>query len=296
MSNQTKIALIVAILLWASAFAGIRAGLQGYSPEGLALLRYIIASFCMSIVYFRLPERQAISWVDKFSLAVIGVIGIGIYSLTLNYGELVVSSGTASFVVSQSPIITAIFAVLFLRERLNLPRVLGFLVSVAGVILIAVGEKGGFSWDDSLTYILIATVMSGLYSVLQKPFLKKYHVIQVTTYIIWGGTLFLVFYFPKLQYDLGQASLSATLAVVYLGIFPGALGYVAWSYVLAHIPASRAVSFFYFMPFLSMLLGWIWLGEVPVWLSVAGGLLAIFGVWLVNDSYAKTRLLMFRSN
>lgn len=285
MTFKAKFALITAIFLWASAFVGIRAGLHGYSPAGLALLRYLIASACMALIYYRLPKRNKIGSSDAVLLLSLGAVGIGIYNLALNYGELAISSGMASFIISQSPVITAILALFFLGERLTILRVIGFLVSVTGVALIALGERGGFQWDPSISYILVATLTSGFYSVLQKPFLKKYHAIEVTTYIIWGGTLFLAFYFPELNRDLASASLQSTLTIVYLGIFPATLGYLAWAYVLAEVPASRAGSFLYFMPFLATLLGWFCLGEVPVLISIIGGLLAIFGVWLVNHSY-----------
>src|SRR3990167_1569943 len=195
-----------------------------------------------------------------------------------------------SFITSQSPIITTIIAVLFLGEQLNAMRCLGFLVSVFGVALIAMGEIGGFKWDMGITYVLLATLAAGCYSVLQKPFLKKYHIIEATTYVIWGGTLFLAIYTPQLQHDLLTASFDATLTVVYLGIFPAAIGYLGWSYVLADIPASKAVSFLYFMPFLATLLGWLCLDEVPVWLSLVGGILAIGGIWLINRSYVPVKI------
>lgn len=289
MSNKIKFALVLVITLWASAFVGIRAGLQGYSPEGLALLRYIVASICMGIFYFRFPKamRASTSFRDIAALMGIGAVGIGIYNIALNYGELSISSGTTSFIISQAPVITAILAILFLGEELSLLRIIGFMVSIMGVALITLGEKGGFKWDASLFYILIATITGSCYSVLQKPFLKKYHAIEVTTYIIWGGTLFLAFYYPHLQQDLTTASFKTTLTVIYLGIFPAALGYIAWSYILAAIPASRAVSFLYFTPFLATFIGWIWLNELPVWLSIAGGSLAIVGVWIVNQSYRQ---------
>ena len=290
MSNKTKIAIIIVIFLWASAFVGIRAGLRVYSPEGLALLRYLVASACMAIIYYRLPQKSLLHVRDVLALLGIGAVGIGIYNLTLNYGELSISSGMTSFITSQSPIITTIIAVLFLGEQLNTMRCLGFLVSVFGVALIAMGEIGGFKWDMGITYVLLATLAAGCYSVLQKPFLKKYHVIEATTYVIWGGTLFLAIYTPQLQHDLLTASFNATLTVVYLGIFPAAIGYLGWSYVLADIPASKAVSFLYFMPFLATLLGWLCLDEVPVWLSLVGGILAIGGIWLINRSYVPVKI------
>lgn len=285
MSFKSKIAIAIAIFLWASAFVGIRAGLQGYSPEGLALLRFLIASICMGLIYFNLPNRNTMPLIDAIALMGVGALGIGVYNITLNYGELSISSGTASFIISQAPIITAMIAIFFLGERLNFLRILGFIVSILGVALITIVEKGGFKWDIGITYILIATLAGSLYSVLQKPFLKKYHAVEATTYIIWGATIFLSIYIPKLQHDLLHASLKTTMTVAYLGIFPAAIAYMAWSYALSEIPASRAMSFIYFTPFVATLMGWFWLGESLEWLSLVGGMMAIVGVWLVNQSY-----------
>src|SRR5579885_925473 len=133
MSYKSRFAIAIAIFLWASAFVGIRAGLKGYSPEGLALLRFLIASICMGFVYFDMSNRSTMKILDVCALMCVGAFGIGVYNITLNYGELSISSGMASFIISQSPIITTFFAIFFLRERLNVVRVMGFLVSISGV-------------------------------------------------------------------------------------------------------------------------------------------------------------------
>jgi len=143
-----------------------------------------------------------------------------------------------------------------------------------------------------LAYILLATIAASLYSILQKPFLKKYHTIQATTYVIWGGTLFLLLYSPVLKHDLLKASLGNTITVIYLGMFPATIGYIAWNYALSQISVSHAVSFLYFVPFLATLFEWLYLGEVPTLFSLVGGLLAILGVGLVNYSYNKKRLVV----
>lgn len=286
-SLKTKIALTIGMILWASAFVGIRAGLEGYTPGGLALMRFIVASICMFIICLFLPKRNKIKTSDICWLIILGAIALGIYHVALNQGELTVPAGTASFLISQSPVMTTILAVIFLKERLTLLCIVGMAISVFGVVLIMLGGDAQFKFDMGVFYVLLSAFAGSVYSVLQKIFLKKYHVIEVTAYVIWGATLALLIYLPGLSDQISNASMTATLAVIYLGIFPAAIAYVAWSYALAEMPASRAANFLYFMPLISTLLGWLCLGEIPLWTSLLGGLVALSGVWVVNHSYRK---------
>jgi drug/metabolite transporter (DMT)-like permease len=290
-SLKTKIALCTAIVLWASAFVGIRAGLTAYSPGGLATLRFLTASIAMFFIYQKFAKRDLIPFFDKLQLLLVGAFGVGWYNIALNYGEVSISSGVSSFVISQSPIITSIFAVLFLRESFSVLGYFGMMISLFGVSLISLGETKGVHFGIGILYVFAATVIGAFYSILQKPFLKKYHAIDVTAYIIWGGALMLFMFIPDLLRDIKTASLSATYSVIYLGIFPAAIAYVAWSYALAEIAASRAVSFLYFMPIIATFIGWIWLNEVPVLLSFIGGVVALLGVWVVNHSYKVKSVL-----
>lgn len=287
-SITTKIALAVAIILWASAFVGIRAGLKGYSPGALALLRFLVASVCMIFVYWRLPKREIFQRKDFCLLLLFGAVGLGGYNVFLNYGELAVSAGVASFIVSQSPLLTMMFAIVFLREGFNPLTLVGILISIFGVGLITLSQDSDVKFDIGLVFLLLATLLNGLYSVFQKPFLDKYHAIDVTVFIIWGGTLALLIYTPSLLHDVKTAPWSATLAVIYLGIFPAAVAYIAWSYALAAIPASTCSTFLYFMPVFATFLGWLVLNEVPPLLSLIGGVIALFGVWVANKAFVKS--------
>lgn len=133
---KTRIIILTAVTLWASAFAGIRAGLEGYTPGALALLRFLIASICIAIMHVNVPKKIPITSRDKVLLLFTGMLGLGIYSLMLNYGEIEIPSGVASFIISLSPLVTLIIAVLFLRESVTFRMVLGTLVSIFGVGLI----------------------------------------------------------------------------------------------------------------------------------------------------------------
>lgn len=283
-SIKAALAIITTVTLWASAFVVIRIGLQGYHPGSLALLRYLIASAGMLVLYLMSPKRSKIAPKDILPLALTGIIGIGIYNITLNYGEVSVTAGISCFIVSMIPVAVMLLAVLFLGEVVSLKRWIGFIISVCGVTIIAISHSSGDErLDRGIIYLLIAMLSGGIYSVLSRVLAVKYRPIELTAFIIWSGTLLMLIYLPDLHKDLHTATLKSTLAVIYLGIFPAIGAYAAWSYVLRYIPASRASSYLYAMPLVATLLGWLLLSEVPHWLGLVGGIIALLGAYIANQ-------------
>ena len=281
LTTRALLALAVTLLLWASAFAGIRAGLRAYSPAHLAVLRFLVASAVLAIyaavAHFRPPQAR-----DIPGLILTGAIGIAFYNLALNYGETRVSAGAASLLIASTPIFTALLATIALHERLTLRGWCGVFLSFAGVALIASAEGEGIRLSSQALVILAAAVTSATYMVLQKHFLGRYSALEFTAYSIWSGTLLMLPFGGGLFSAVRTAAVNGTAAVIYLGIFPGALAYVAWAYVMSHGPAGRTTSLLYLIPVLAIGIAWVWLGEMPHLLSLLGGGIALAGVVMVH--------------
>lgn len=272
---------MLTILFWASAFAGIGAGLRSYAPGELALLRYLVASLAFVIlgkIYgIRLPK-----WQDLPIFVLLGLLGVSGYHTALSYGQQIVSAGSASLMIASAPIFAAIWAVLFLRERLTLWGWLGILTSFIGIAVIVLGENAAIGFEPASLLVLMAAIMVSGYVTIQKPLLRQYSPLEVTAYAAWLGTIMLGNFLPGLWTSFPKASLESTVSILYLGICPTAISYTTWGFVLSRLPASITVSFLYLSPPLAIAIAWVWLKEVPSLLTILGGLTALTGVVIVN--------------
>lgn len=275
------VAIVVALLLWASAFAGIRAGLRDYGPGQVALLRFGTASFVLfvyaSLTRMRLPDRR-----DVPTIAAAGFIGISVYHVALNFGEQTVTAGAAALLISTSPIFTAILSAAVLKEHITPIGWAGILVSFGGVALIAFGEGGDLSLNSDALIIVLAAFAASLYMIVGKRPLRRYTALEFTTYMIWAGTVPMLVFAPGLIEQLPGAAPASTWAVVFLGVFPGAVSYVLWSYALSRMPASVLATFLYAQPVNATVIAWIWLSELPSALAIVGGVISLAGVVAVN--------------
>lgn len=279
------------LLLWASAFAGIRAGMRltpagapgpdGYGPGELALLRFGTASVVLILfalaTRMKLPDRADL---PKIGLA--GFLGISVYHVALNFGEVTVQAGAASLLISAGPVFVAILSTILLHERLTWIGWGGILLAFCGVGLIAVSGGKGLHFTPGSLLILLSAVVTAGFSILSKQSLGRYSAIQFTSYAIWAGTIPLFIFLPGLLRQLPHAAPAATIAVVYLGIFPAAIAYVLWNHALSKMPATLLSSFLYLSPVIAIAIAWVWLREVPALLTFVGGAIAIVGVILVQ--------------
>lgn len=277
------------LVFWSSAFTLIRIGLRALGPGELALARYLVASLAFAAIALAtrmpLPRRE-----DLGRIFALGFTGIGLYHTALNFGEVSVPAGTASLIIGAAPAFTALLSHRMLGERLNAWGWAGILVSFAGIALISVGAGGGHpgggagGWGISAgaLAVLIAAIATSVFFVLQKPLYRRYGSLQLTTYFAWAGTLPMLVFAPGLAQQAASLPAEVLLAVIYLGLFPSAVAYVAWAFALSRAPAGLVTSLLYLNPPLALLIAWLALGEVPSGLELAGGALAVAGVVVVQ--------------
>ena len=123
LDRRSVLALAFTLLVWASAFAAIRLCLLSgaYSPGHLALLRFLVAS-CTMLIYcaffkVRLPEKR-----DLPTFILLGFLGVAVYHTALNFGQVTVGAGAASFLINTAPVFTALLAMFTMAPARCLSR------------------------------------------------------------------------------------------------------------------------------------------------------------------------------
>lgn len=210
--------------------------------------------------------------------------------VVLNWGEQQVDAGTAAMVVNVGPILMALLGARLLGEALPRRLLTGMAVSFAGAVVVGLSMSGHGS--SSVLGVLLCLLAALSYAggvVIQKPALRHGSPLQITTFGCLIGTVACLPFTGVLVSEAADAPVSATLNMVYLGVFPTALAFTTWAYALARTTAGRMGATTYAVPALVVLMSWLLLDEVPAVLTVAGGLLCLAGVAVSRTRSRRAR-------
>jgi drug/metabolite transporter (DMT)-like permease len=224
-----------------------------------------------------MPARR-----DWPQLAVLGVIGLSSYHLCLNYAETRIASGTASILIALVPAATAAVSAIWLRERLSARTLTGLGVALVGVLVVVLFSGAEVKFEPMAALVLVSVLVSAVFFVGQKPLFARNSMLGVTTFTFFAGTLGALPFAGGMVDALRLAPWPHIAALLYLGIAPTFIGYLAWNAALRRASASQLASFIYFSPPIAVLIGWLWLGEHPGLLTLVGGVITVAGVALAN--------------
>lgn len=276
-------------LLWGSAFALSKLGVENAGPLIAATARFGLAAIFMGGILLLRRGQPAVPLRLFPKLALLGLLGVGIYNwaffLGLNWAP---SSDGALIIPILGPIWTTLLAAAFLGEELTKRKVVGLVLALLGAVVffwsvLTQLTGGGLRlWGDLL--FAVGTISFSGYTLLGKKVIAELGPLTTTAWaFIFGGAMIVLSGLPQVLHG-GFSGLGGAFwaNMIYLAAFPSALAYTVFYRGVGIIGASRTAAFMYLVPVSAVTLGWWLLHEVPGPQQFVGGIIMLLGVVQVN--------------
>jgi drug/metabolite transporter (DMT)-like permease len=295
-----SIGLVVAV--WAVNFIAAKIGLRYLPPVTMASFRVAIAGLSMLPAYLicsRLPAfadaRQArmkgFTRSDLWTFFYLGFFGVVINQMCFTMGLRYTSVGHAAVIVGMGPIYTLVLAVLFRLERATWHKVVGMAIAFLGVAVLAsengISPRSPSLLGDAIT--MTGSIGFATYAVLGKRVAGRYDALTMAAFNHFAGAIIIL---PVALYQARALARSSRwhsipwqgwMALLYMAVFSSAMAYIFYFWLLRYLEASQLSAFTYLLPVLAVILGIVWLGERGSLMQIAGGVLALAGVYWVES-------------
>jgi drug/metabolite transporter (DMT)-like permease len=280
---RVLLAFFAIYVLWGTSFLAIRIAVLEVPPLFAAGTRFFVAGVVL-YGFMRLRGRPRPTASQWRSLALIGLLMFVAEYGPLFWAEKYVPSGIASVLEATLPLITmALETWVFRRHRFHWPLLAAILLGFGGVSLLLIhnGEQS-FGLLPCIAILAGATTWS-LGSVLNRSLdLPESRPLTSGAAMLLGGGMLLVLSasFGELH-PLPHVSLRAALALLYLIVCGSLLGFTAFVWLLARMPATRVASHAYVNPVVAVALGYFVAGEIVTTRTLIGTALVLFSVVLI---------------
>lgn len=274
---------LFAIALWALNIIVIKVGVTEMPPLLLTTLRFMLVA--VLLVPFHPVSRHQLPFLLLLSLT-FGSMHFALMIIGLEQAE----AGTGALLVQMGTPFATLLAVIFLRERLGLKRLVGLLMSFAGVAILA----GGPSLPAPIpTTLLLASALGWAISQL---LIKRGPNIAPMALAGWVA-LFTVpqvalgsWWFEEHQWQVIQnAGIKGWGAVVYTAVMSSIVAYGLWFGLLRRHDVNRVVPMTLLVPVLAVILGILLLGDGTDVYKLGGGGMVVAGVGLIVIRWRRRR-------
>lgn len=280
---------LFAVVVWGGSFIATKIAVGQISPTAVVWLRFAMG---IPLILFAVILRKQFAFPkgsEWLYFALLGFLGISFHQWLQSNGLQTAQATTTAWIVATSPAFIAILGWIILKEKLSLLQSSGIVLAMVGVLAVvskgdlsalAVGQFG--TYGDFL--IFISAVNWAVFSILSRHGLKTHPSTRMTFWVMALGWMFtsVTFIAGRNYTEFMQLDSRGWMAMIYLGILTTGLAYIAWFDALSQLPAAQTGAFLFIEPLTSMVVAAIILSEKITLVSVLGGVVILFGIWMVN--------------
>jgi drug/metabolite transporter (DMT)-like permease len=286
---------IFAVIIWGGTFIATKIALLEVSPATVVWLRFGMGVIVLGTIValrkqFAFPEKS-----EWLYFALLGFIGVTFHQWLQANGLKTAQATTTAWIISSTPVFIAILSWLVLKEKLSWLGVGGIALAALGVLLVV--SKGNlmalFTGKEGTIGDLLVFISApnwAVYTILSRRGLARHPAARMMFYVMLLGWLFTtvwIFGFGPGLSEISQLTFKGCGAILMLGILGSGLAYIAYYDALQVLPASQLGAFLNIEPLVTAILATMMIGEAITIISLIGGAIIIFGVWLVNRKVMK---------
>ena len=291
MSPSTRLALLGACFLWAVSFVATKIALEVVPPLTVVSLRLLIAAGCFLPVLMTGGRwKTAANGPTLLKLLGLSLFGAGLHYGFQTVGLQTTNASNASVYVATGPITILLLAVVFLGEKLNVRKILGIVIAVAGVLVVmGMDTITGFELDGNLVgdlLVFASIVMWGCFTVFGKKVTDQLGALTVTAAVTLIGAAWMtpvgVLEMQRTGFSLAEITPTAWAAVTYLGAACNFFAVLLYFTALQRTESQKVGVYLYSIPPMTAVAAAMVLGE-PITLGlIVGTTLVIAGVSLTE--------------
>jgi drug/metabolite transporter (DMT)-like permease len=288
--QNSTLMLLITMTIWGSTFVVTKEVIDDVPPFTLAFVRVAIGA--LVLLPFALARSRAVRTPLPWkSIVAMGLLGVALYYALFNYSLRYTSASQGALVQSCIPAMTALVAVIWLRERASAQRWFGIVLSIAGVMLVFsnVSDSGASAVLFGNALMFLTVVCWGVYTSIAKRSAEGADPVIVTTGIAAVGAVLLL---PLavteiVSQGMPHVGARAWFAAIYLGAGASGLAYLLYNSALQHMDASEVGAYTNLIPIVGVILGIVVLHEPLSARAIAGGVVVLVGVWLTGRKEAR---------
>lgn len=238
------IAGVIAMIIWGLSFIWSTQVYRNLNPTATIFLRLVVATvfFTAILFIFHLNEKVERKHLGLFALA--AMFEPFLYFIFEGYGLKNTSPIIGSAIIAMIPLVTPVAATIFLKEKLSLMNIVGFIVSFVGVMVMLINKDLEFvASTKGVIFLFCAVVVAVGYSISLVKLTKLYKPLTIT----WVQNIIGMLYFLPMTIIMEQFEPSNfgnvgeyIVPLVCLGVLCSAVAYSLWAFAFSKLGASRA--------------------------------------------------------
>jgi drug/metabolite transporter (DMT)-like permease len=278
-------------VLWGSTYLAMRVAVQHVPPYAVGSVRYMISGLMMLLWCAFSGRKIGVTRQDLVRLLALGVLFLSIANIGVLWAEEYVPSGLTALIVAIVPIWVVVLETWVFRVGKMPGRgLLGLALGIAGMLIllwpkIASGTHLGRLELFGAAILIFASLSWALGSILSHRWTLS---VDVFTSAAWqmllGGMVNTTIAVTTGQFARAKWTAPATWAIAYLVVSGSLIGFTAYIWLLEHVPPPKVATYAYVNPIVAVFLGWLLLHETVDAYTLAGTVIIIGSVALVNTT------------